>query len=45
MNKIIAAILAITCPLWIVPAVLFFSVMLVVVGAYENILALLEGKK
>jgi hypothetical protein len=45
MNKVIAAILAITCPLWIVPALLIFAVMLVVVGAYEAILELLEGKK
>jgi hypothetical protein len=45
MNKVIAAILAVTCPLWIIPALLIFSIMLVIVGAYEAILELLEGKK
>ena len=45
MKKVIAAILAVTCPLWIIPAILIFAVVLVVVGAYEAILELLEGKQ
>ena len=41
-KKAIAAILAITCPLWVIPALIVITLFMVFVGAYEAILDLLN---
>ena len=41
-KKAIAAILAITCPIWVIPALIVITLFMVFVGAYEAILDLLN---
>ena len=41
-KKAIAAILAITCPIWILPALLVVTFGIVLVGAYEAIFDVLN---
>lgn len=44
-KKIIAGILAITSPIWILPFLVAFAFMIIAVGAYSAILELFERKK
>ena len=41
-KKAIAAILALTCPIWLIPALIVITLFMVFVGAYQAILDLIN---